>query len=200
MAQKNPYEDQPFQPDWPSIQRELKALVEDLEKLGIRLDNILQAVLFLQPRGAGYQPEVTMPMSRLHVARHEAKTNKRKQDLDARKGVDHIHIIPKPDGSAVVSIDSGQFFPLPPGLAVLLQFLSEDCGYQDGQLVGWKTFEEIQAHLFLKLGRMSSRRGVEQLIYRTRKELQQAGGVNPRLVMTHQELGWRFALKKKTRM
>jgi hypothetical protein len=61
----------------------------------------------------------------------------------AESGASSLEIKALPDGMAMVRIDGGKQFTLPPTLADLMTALSIDNGPGDDAFVGWKTIKEV---------------------------------------------------------
>lgn len=114
-------------------------------------------------------------------------------------GAFSVEFNPRTDGSAVVRIDDGKEFTLPPTLADLLAILCEDTGRSTDDLIGWKSIHEVVNWLQKKTGRRFTKRAVIQSVYRLRKELFKAS-VNPYMVQTNRRYGLRFALRRKSEL
>jgi len=99
------------------------------------------------------------------------------------------------DGAALVRVEGGKTFPLPPTVAAFLETLARDKPSDDGRLIGWKSRKEVIAGLQKRMGRKISRHAMDELLRRLRAALV-AGGLNPFLVQTHRQFGLRFALRR----
>jgi hypothetical protein len=115
----------------------------------------------------------------------------------AESGASTLEIKSLPDGSAIVRIDGGKEFTLPPMLVDLMSALSIDNGQRDDAFVGWKTVMEVAEFLTKRSGKPATKRAITQNLYRLRRELFDRGGVNPYLVQTNRRRGLRFALRRR---
>lgn len=115
----------------------------------------------------------------------------------AESGASTLEIKALPDGSAMVRIDGGKEFTLPPTLVDLMSALSIDNGQRDDAFVGWKSVKEVAEFLTKRSGKPATKRAITQNLYRLRRELFERGGVNPYLVQTNRRRGLRFALRRR---
>ncbi len=115
----------------------------------------------------------------------------------ARAGALSLTISRKADGSGWVQVDGSKPFRLPPALSDLLSVLAMDGGEDTEELVGWKSFKDVQTLLKKKQGKELSRHAITQNVHRLRKALAHRAGINPYLVQTDPRYGMRFALKRR---
>lgn len=115
--------------------------------------------------------------------------------LAAQSGVEKLEFEWLADGAALVRVDGGKAFPLPPTMAAFLETLAHDKPGDDERLVGWKSREEVRAGMQKRMGRKFSRHSIDELLRRLRSALA-GGGMNHFLVQTHRQFGLRFALRR----
>lgn len=115
----------------------------------------------------------------------------------ALAGVALVKIEPDADGYSTVKIvvttDQIYEFRLPPMLAELLTILSEDSGFRNDALVGWKSLSDLLQRLS-KNGQALAPHSVRVRISRLRDYLE-AFGVMKQYVQSNRKLGYRFAVQ-----
>ena len=176
--------------------REMRSLNRADSRGEERTDVLIQFLLDLIHRERARSMKGFDKPELLPPARRGPRTPNFLLDMAAAQGVNVVQFTVGPRGAADVRVDGGRLFRLSRTLTFLLQGLLQQGGAHDGNLIGWKSRSEIQLFLEECLHKSLSRRSIEQLIYRLRKELKSQAGLNPRLVMTHPRLGWRFALRR----
>lgn len=128
----------------------------------------------------------------------ERHKNMAKETL-ARKGAFALQIVPGSDNDVIVRIDGGSPFRLTALPGRLLHFLATAEKSPD-DMVGWRSIPSIAKCLAaFQGGRLPQRHAVINLICRLRKELA-AHEENDRLIQTDRKLGYRFALRRNTRI
>ncbi len=113
----------------------------------------------------------------------------------------NLEIQPRPDGSAVVSIDGGRKFVLAQQLAEFFRFIAS--GEKDGSgsdpLVGWRSRSEILDFLADSGERNYEARYINNLVHRLKDALQEAK-YNRNLIQRNRQKGVRFAFKRGARI
>jgi len=117
--------------------------------------------------------------------------------LAAAAGVSKLEIKEDIDGAALVRVEGGREFALPPTLTGLLLALVSNTSSSADDLVGWKTHTELARLLGRRMHKTYKKQALINLVWRLRV-LMAVGGVNPFLVQTDPRRGVRFALKRKS--
>lgn len=122
----------------------------------------------------------------------------------AESGVDSLDVKQFANGRAEFEIENRQL-TLSPRLSTLLIALSRDTGPSENGLVGWKSIPELAEMIHgpkhgsfpeKKDDRKKLHRAILQSLYLLRNAFS-AAGVNPYLIQSNAELGYRFALKRR---
>ena len=95
-----------------------------------------------------------------------------------------------------IYFDSYAPFELTRSQALILDILSGDFGRPDGDLVGWKTTEEIIRIFEKHSGRRLTTASLNQAIHRLRNVLRENGRFRPELIQRDRRLGIRLARKR----
>ena len=96
-------------------------------------------------------------------------------------------------GDAMVRVDDGKWFELPPTLARLLWVLAYGAAAGTDGFPAWQTFETVADQLARKAGRKPTRRAITQAVYRLRGVMAESA-VNPFLLQVDRQRGLRFLL------
>jgi hypothetical protein len=139
------------------------------------------------------------------IGSESGRADRRRTHADAKQllrytvstGAFAVALTPRHDGSAVVRIDEGKPFILPPMLADLLSILCMDVGPSGDSFVEWKSLDHVAILLAKKTGKDVTKHALTQLVWRLRQVLFQQGGLNPFLLQSHRRKGLRFALKRQ---
>lgn len=177
------------------LRREAELLHRALVREEERADSLLQNIIALEknlPAEGG--PPPTAPAGPAAPAAAPAESAFLLK-LMAQSGVAKLEFEWLADGAALVRVDGGKAFALPPTVAAFLETLAQDKANSDERLVGWKSREDVRATMQERMRREFSRHAIEELLRRLRAVLT-AGGVNPFLIQTHPQFGLRFALRR----
>ena len=173
----------------------------------LRIDSALQYLNALVASLAKHCPTVQMtpepkwkPLGAKAASLKHAGAAWSSPEKTTQGGVEDLKIEWLPTGAALVRVNGGNPFKLPRTLGHLLQIISQDGRPTDDGLVGWKSFKDVADAMTAELGRNFSKRAINQLVYRLRRELFARGGLNQSLVHCHSQLGLRFALKHKAKL
>lgn len=170
-----------------------RLLAERIDQAQELADGIALALADLREELAG-TGQAQRPMRLPARRREEADGDSLRRT--AESGVSSLELRPAPDGMVRVRIDAGKVFALPPVLADLLAILAADGGGSEDEFVPWRDPHQVGRLLAGKTGHPVTRHGLNQAIYRLRRELLRRGSVNPYLIQSNRRRGLRFALRR----
>ena len=113
----------------------------------------------------------------------------------------NLEIQPRPDGSAVISIDGGRKIVLSQQLAEFFRFIASGEKDRSGSdpLVGWRSSDQILEFLADAAGRSYEKRYINNLVHRLKGALRKAE-YDCNLIQRNRQKGVRFAFKRGARI
>jgi hypothetical protein len=169
------------------VLKELFRITRSLEQTAEKLCDIIYYMEQHSPAGS----EIPRPPR----PRERGKNAEQRLRSAAQKGVRKLAIDRGANGRAVVLIGDDGELELPPGLADLLEILAADTGVSSDDLVGYKTVNEIALLLNNGAKKPLREHAVRERISRLRQMLRDCG-INPWLVETSRDGGYRFNFKR----